>query len=132
MSIDADEPHAPLRGIRVLDFTQNLPGPYATLLLASLGAEVIKVEPPRGDTGRLLGRLFDIVNAGKKSIVLDLKRPEDRARLDRLLPEVDVLVEGFRPGVMEALGAGPEHARALNPRLVYCSMSGFGQAGPYR
>lgn len=116
----------------MLDFTQNLPGPYATLLLASLGAEVIKVEPPRGDTGRLLGPIFEIVNAGKKSIVLDLKTEEDRARLDELLPHVDVLLEGFRPGVMDALGCGPEHARARNPRLIYCSMSGYGQGGPYR
>jgi crotonobetainyl-CoA:carnitine CoA-transferase CaiB-like acyl-CoA transferase len=127
------EPLAPpLRGVRVLDFTQNLPGPYATLLLAAMGAEVIKVEPPRGDTGRLLGRLFDIVNAGKKSLVLDLKTPADRARLDQLLPHVDVLLEGFRPGVMEALGGGPTQALARNPRLVYCSMSGYGQHGPYR
>jgi len=115
-----------------LDFTQNLPGPYATLLLASLGAEVIKVEPPRGDSGRMLGRLFDIVNAGKKSIVLDLKREADRERLDQLLPHVDVLLEGFRPGVMDALGGGPTHALSRNPGLVYCSMSGYGQHGPYR
>lgn len=125
-------PAPPLTGVRVLDFTQNLPGPYATLLLAAMGAEVVKVEPPRGDTGRLLGRLFDIVNAGKKSIVLDLKTADDRARLDRLLPHADVLLEGFRPGVMEALGAGPRHALARNPALVYCSLSGYGQAGPYR
>lgn len=118
--------------MRVLDFTQNLPGPYATLLLAAMGAEVVKVEPPRGDTGRLLGRLFDIVNAGKKSIVLDLKTEADRARLDRLLPHADVLLEGFRPGVMEALGAGPRQALARNPGLVYCSLSGYGQRGPYR
>jgi len=125
-------PTPPLHGVRVLDFTQNLPGPYATLLLAAMGAEVIKVEPPRGDTGRRLGRLFDMVNAGKKSVVLDLKSEPDRARLDQLLPHVDVLLEGFRPGVMDGLGAGPTHARRRNPRLIYCSMSGFGQAGPYR
>ncbi|MCX4246189.1 CaiB/BaiF CoA transferase family protein [Paraliomyxa miuraensis] len=129
---DLQPPAPPLRGVRVLDFTQNLPGPYASLLLASMGAEVIKVEPPRGDTGRLLGRLFDIVNAGKKSIVLDLKTDADRARLHALLPHVDVLLEGFRPGVMEALGGGPTQALARNPRLVYCSMSGYGQHGPYR
>ncbi len=116
----------------MLDFTQNLPGPYATLLLASMGAEVIKVEPPRGDSGRLLGRMFDIVNAGKRSIVLDLKTDADRERLDRLLPHADVLLEGFRPGVMEALGGGPQHALARNPKLVYGSMSGYGQTGPYR
>lgn len=131
-SHDLEPPAPPLRGIRVLDFTQNLPGPYATLLLAAMGAEVIKVEPPRGDTGRMLGRLFDIVNAGKKSIVLDLKSEADRALLDHLLPHVDVLLEGFRPGVMEALGGGPDHALARNPGLVYCSLSGYGQHGPYR
>jgi alpha-methylacyl-CoA racemase len=130
--VDLDPPAPPLRGIRVLDFTQNLPGPYATLLLAAMGAEVIKVEPPRGDTGRMLGRLFDIVNAGKKSIVLDLKQPGDRARLDQLLPHVDVVLEGFRPGVMESLGGGPHNALARSPGLVYCSLSGYGQAGPYR
>lgn len=122
----------PLRGVRVLDFTQNLPGPYATLLMAGMGAEVIKVEPPRGDTGRLLGRLFDIVNAGKKSVVLDLKGERDRAKLDRLWEHVDVVLEGFRPGVMDALGAGARHVLERNPRVVYCSMSGYGQAGPYR
>lgn len=129
---DRSPPAPPLQGVRVLDFTQNLPGPYASLLLASMGAEVIKVEPPRGDTGRMLGRMFDMVNAGKKSIVLDLKSPEGRTQLDRLLPHVDVLLEGFRPGRMEQLGGGPDHARARNPRLVYCSMSGYGQTGPYR
>lgn len=134
MSLDdaLPRPAPPLTGVRVLDFTQNLPGPYATLLLAAMGAEVIKVEPPRGDTGRLLGRLFDIVNSGKKSIVLDLKTEADRARLARLLPHADVLLEGFRPGVMEALGAGPRQALARNPALVYCSLSGYGQSGPYR
>ncbi|MCA9709563.1 MAG: CoA transferase, partial [Myxococcales bacterium] len=134
MSADLDSPprSPPLVGVRVLDFTQNLPGPYASLLLASMGAEVIKVEPPRGDTGRLIGRLFDMVNAGKKSVVLDLKTAEGRADLDRMLPHVDVLLEGFRPGVMEALGAGPAQARRRNPGLVYCSMSGYGHAGPYR
>lgn len=116
----------------MLDFTQNLPGPYATLLLAAMGAEVVKVEPPRGDTGRLLGRLFDIVNAGKKSIVLDLKTEPDRARLHRLLPHFDVLLDGFRPGVMDSFGAGPRDALAANPGLVYCSLSGYGHSGPYR
>lgn len=132
MSDDVQAGEAPLRGVRVLDFTQNLPGPYATLLLAGMGAEVIKVEPPRGDTGRLLGRLFDIVNAGKKSVVLDLKAEDDRARLDRLWPHVDVVLEGFRPGVMDALGAGARDVLGRNPRVVYCSMSGYGQEGPYR
>jgi crotonobetainyl-CoA:carnitine CoA-transferase CaiB-like acyl-CoA transferase len=127
-----ERPAPPLLGVRVLDFTQNLPGPYATLLLAAMGAEVVKVEPPRGDTGRLLGSLFDIVNAGKKSIVLDLKTEADRARLHRLLPHFDVLLDGFRPGVMESFGIGPRDAQADNPGLVYCSLSGYGHIGPYR
>ena len=125
-------PPPPLSGIRVLDFTQNLPGPYATHLLASLGAEVIKVEPPEGDTARGMGRLFDIVNAGKKSIVLDLQEENSRATLHRLVKSADVLVEGFRPGVMDRFGCGADHALRLQPRLVYCSMSSYGQEGPYR
>jgi crotonobetainyl-CoA:carnitine CoA-transferase CaiB-like acyl-CoA transferase len=121
----------PLEGVRVLDFTQNLPGPYATMILLGLGAEVIKVEPPSGDTARGIGRLFEIVNAGKKSVVLDLKTDEGRRDLRRLVPQVDVVVEGFRPGVMAGFGCGPVEALHLNPRLVYCSISGYGQAGPY-
>ena len=125
-------PPPPLSGIRVLDFTQNLPGPYATHVLASLGAEVIKVEPPEGDTARGMGRLFDIVNAGKKSIVLDLQEEASRSALHRLVKTADVLVEGFRPGVMDRFGCGADHALRLQPRLVYCSMSSYGQEGPYR
>lgn len=123
---------APLSGVRVLDFTMNLPGPYATMVLASMGAEVIKVEPPRGDTARNIGRLFDIVNAGKKSVVVDLKDPGGRARIEPLLASADVVIEGFRPGVMDAFGLGAAQLRANSPRLVYCSVSGFGQTGPYR
>jgi crotonobetainyl-CoA:carnitine CoA-transferase CaiB-like acyl-CoA transferase len=122
----------PLSGIRVLDFTQNLPGPYATHILASLGAEVVKIEPPEGDTARGMGRLFDLVNAGKKSVVLDLKSEADRATLYRLVQSADVLVEGFRPGVMAKFGCDAEQALRLQPRLVYCSMSSYGQEGPYR
>jgi alpha-methylacyl-CoA racemase len=125
-------PPPPLSGIRVLDFTQNLPGPYATHVLSSLGAEVIKIEPPEGDTARGMGRLFDIVNAGKKSIVLDLKEEAARKTLYRLVQSADVLVEGFRPGVMDRFGCSGEEALRLQPRLVYCSMSSYGQEGPYR
>jgi CoA:oxalate CoA-transferase len=127
-----DDAAVPLAGIRVLDFTQNLPGPYATLVLASLGAEVVKIEPPGGDTARLTPRLFEIVNAGKKSAVVDLKDESARAALHALVRDADVLVEGFRPGVMARFGLDPQHALELNPRLVYCSMSGYGQSGPYR
>jgi len=125
-------PLPPLSGIRVLDFTQNLPGPYATHVLASLGAEVIKIEPPEGDTARGMGRLFDIVNAGKKSVVLDLKDEASRSTLYDLVRSADVLVEGFRPGVMARFGCSAEEALRLQPRLVYCSMSSYGQDGPYR
>jgi crotonobetainyl-CoA:carnitine CoA-transferase CaiB-like acyl-CoA transferase len=125
-------PPPPLSGIRVLDFTQNLPGPYATHVLASLGAEVIKIEPPEGDTARGLGRIFDIVNAGKKSVVLDLKEEASRGTLYELVRSADVLVEGFRPGVMARFGCSAEEALRLQPRLIYCSMSSYGQEGPYR
>lgn len=130
MPTDAEKPS--LAGLRVLDFTQNLPGPYATMLLAGLGAEVIKVEPKKGDTARGIGRFFDLVNGGKKSIVVDLKDPAARKRLWELLPTVDVIVEGFRPGVMDELGFGPEDVRTAFPSLVYCSISAYGQHGPYR
>ncbi|MEM6991081.1 MAG: CoA transferase, partial [Myxococcota bacterium] len=128
---DAATP-APLSGVRVLDFTMNLPGPYATLVLASLGAEVIKVEPPRGDTARHIGRLFDIVNRGKKSVAVDLKSQAGRDALAPLVASADVIIEGFRPGVMASFGLDAETLRARDPKLVYCSVSGFGQSGPYR
>jgi crotonobetainyl-CoA:carnitine CoA-transferase CaiB-like acyl-CoA transferase len=121
----------PLEGVRVLDFTQNLPGPYATLVLASLGAEVIKIEPPAGDTARAMPSLFGIVNAGKQSIVLDLKQPGVGETIAALVRGADVLVEGFRPGVMARLGCDAASARAINPRLIYCSISGYGQHGPH-
>lgn len=121
----------PLHGVRVLDFTQNLPGPYATLVLASLGADVVKIEPPTGDTARMTPRLFEIVNAGKRSCVLDLKRDDAAATLAALVVDADVVVEGFRPGVMARFGCDAAAALRTNPRLVYCSISGYGQDGPY-
>jgi crotonobetainyl-CoA:carnitine CoA-transferase CaiB-like acyl-CoA transferase len=126
------ETRAPLAGLKVLDFTQNLPGPYATFLLAGWGADVIKVEPPKGDPGRFMEPFFSMVNRGKRSVVLDLRAPESRAAVEALVRWADVLVEGFRPGVMDRLGCGFEQARALNPRIVYCSISAFGQEGPLR
>lgn len=122
---------APLSGMRVLDLTQQLPGPYATLLLAALGAHVTKVEPPTGDAARQLDpEMFDRVNAGKTSLVLDLKTGEDRRRLHGLVREHDVFVEGFRPGVTTRLGCDAATLHRVNPALVYCSISGLGQAGP--
>lgn len=117
---------------RILDLSLNLPGPYATWLLASQGAEVVKLEPPRGDPARFQKAFFDRVNAGKRSVVLDLRDPASRPALYSLIQWADVLVEGFRPGVMERLGAGPEVAHAINPRLVYCRISAYGQQGPLR
>jgi crotonobetainyl-CoA:carnitine CoA-transferase CaiB-like acyl-CoA transferase len=129
-----------LTGLRTLDLTRFLPGPYLTLALADHGAEVIKVEPPgEGDPTRGLGLsdgpstvYFRNLNRGKKSVVLDLKKPDDREALLRLVDTADVFLESFRPGVAERLGVGAEALRARNPRLVYCSISAFGGAGPYR
>ncbi len=125
----------PLAGLRVLDFAHLLPGEFAAFWLGQLGAEVIKVERP--GTERLLG--IDVrhpfraaLNRGKKSVLLDLKKIEDREVARKLVARADVLIEGFRPGVMARLGLGWEDVHALNPRLVYCSISGFGQDGPDR
>ncbi len=123
---------APLSGLKVLDFSQNLPGPYATFLLACWGADVIKVEPPKGDPARFMEPFFSMVNRGKRSVVLDLRDEASRGALEALVRWADVLVEGFRPGVMERLGCGFERARELNPRIVYCSISAYGQDGPMR
>lgn len=123
----------PLDGIVVLDLSQQLPGPYATLLLAELGARVIKIEPPQGDMARVLDPpMFRRVNAGKESVVLDLKAGTDRAELLRLAARSDVLVEGFRPGTVNRLGADYASVARVRPDIVYCSLSGFGQDGPYR
>jgi crotonobetainyl-CoA:carnitine CoA-transferase CaiB-like acyl-CoA transferase len=127
----------PLSGIVVLDFSTLLPGPLATLLLAEAGAEVIKVERPGGEDMRRYEPRFDgesamfaLLNRGKKSLVLDLKRQSDREKLMPLLKTADVLVEQFRPGVMSRLGLDYESVHAINPKLVYCSITGYGQTGP--
>ncbi|HWL55170.1 MAG TPA: CoA transferase [Paracoccus sp. (in: a-proteobacteria)] len=129
----------PLSGIKVLDLSRVLAGPYCTALLADLGAEIIKLEPPQGDDYRHIGpfkdgesALFTLNNRGKKSLVLDLKNPADLELAQAIAAKVDVVVENFRPGVAERLGLGAEALRAANPRLVYCSISGFGQQGPFR
>ncbi len=130
---------APLDGILVLDFSTLLPGPMATLMLAEAGAEVIKIERPGGEEMRRYepkwGKEsinFAMLNRGKKSFVLDLKKEADRARLRPLLERADVIVEQFRPGVMQRLGLDPETVRKINPGIVYCSITGFGQSGPKR
>jgi crotonobetainyl-CoA:carnitine CoA-transferase CaiB-like acyl-CoA transferase len=121
----------PLEGMTVVDLSQQLPGPYCTLLLAGLGARVTKVEPPDGDTARHIDpAMFAMANQGKTSIRLDLKHPRDQERLHQLVSEADVFVEGFRPGVTDRLGCDYQRLSTLNPGLVYCSISGFGQTGP--
>jgi crotonobetainyl-CoA:carnitine CoA-transferase CaiB-like acyl-CoA transferase len=128
-----------LAGLRVVDLSQFLPGPYLTLALADHGADVIKIEPPEGDPGRRIGVadgpstvFFRNLNRGKKSVVLNLKESRDRDRLLKLAASADVFVESFRPGVVERLGVGYEHIAARNPRIVYCSVNAFGRSGPYR
>ncbi|HEX8909311.1 MAG TPA: CaiB/BaiF CoA-transferase family protein [Anaeromyxobacteraceae bacterium] len=130
----------PLAGVRVLDLSRLLPGPYATLVLADLGAEVVKLEDPcGGDYLRHLAPLggaapgaFLALNRNKRSLALDLKAAGGAAVLRRLVRSFDVLVESFRPGVLDRLGAGQAALRAENPRLVVCAVSGYGQDGPYR
>src|SRR5207237_318160 len=119
-----------LTGLRVLDLSIWRPGPYATQLLAEIGADVIKVEPPGGDPMRRYPELFASLNVNKRGIVLDLKRDSDRARALELAAEADVLVEGFRPGVAARLGMGYGHVGDVNPTVIYCSLSGLGQDGP--
>jgi alpha-methylacyl-CoA racemase len=130
----------PLDGIRVLDLTRLLPGPVATLHLADLGAEVIKIEDPQvGDYARTLGTgegadsaYFRMINRNKQGLRLDLKKPEGVEVFRRLASAADVIVESFRPGVMDKLGVGYAVIAALNPRIAYCSISGYGQDGPYK
>jgi len=124
-------------GLTVLDFTQGIAGPHATMLLALHGADVIKVEPPEGDWGRGLGDLRGdhcahsvAFNRGKRSIALDLKHPEGVAICKVLAAKASVVTESFRPGVMARLGLGYDALKAINPKLIYCSVSGFGQEGP--
>ncbi len=129
----------PLSGITIIDLSRILAGPYCTLLLAELGARVIKVEPPQqGDDARQYGPFkngksayFASVNRGKESIALDLKAPVGREIFERLLDKADALVENFRPGTMEKLGYGWESLHQSYPRLVYAAASGFGHSGPY-
>jgi CoA:oxalate CoA-transferase len=131
-----ETPAAPLDGVRVLDFSIMLAGPYCARLLADVGAEVIKIEPPEGDDMRLRTPLrdghstyFGQLNAGKRSLALDLKNAEAIRLAHQLVAETDILVENFRPGVMDRLGLGYDALREINPRLIYCSISGYGQSG---
>ena len=128
---------APFAGLKVVDLSQGIAGPYSAMLLAQYGADVIKVEPPEGDWARALGKRYGdmtafaiAANLGKRSIVLDLKTDEDRQILRRLVATADVFLESFRPGVAARLGVGYPDVDAINPRIIYLSVSGFGQIGP--
>ena len=122
----------PLSNISVLDLTINVPGPFCSMTLSDLGARVIKVEPPVGDPLRHASGMWAGLNRGKQSIVLDLKTDEGRQLLGQLARKTDVVLEGWRPGVAQRLGADYASLSARNPGLVYCSISGFGQEGPWR
>lgn len=130
----------PLEGITILDLSRLLPGPFATQILADFGAEVIKIEDPAGgDFLRQVPPYFNgqsiyyhTINRGKKNITIDLKSEDGKEIFKRLASQADVLLESFRPGVMNKLGLGYEVIKAINPRLIYCSISGYGDSGPYR
>jgi crotonobetainyl-CoA:carnitine CoA-transferase CaiB-like acyl-CoA transferase len=124
----------PLSQIRVLDLTRLLPGPMATRHLANLGAKVTCIRPPESDEGpsEFAARLESHLDCGKRILAIDLRRPDGRDTFLRLAADANVIVEGFRPGVVERLGIGYETVRAFNPRIVYCSISGYGQTGPDR
>ncbi|HEX7822172.1 MAG TPA: CoA transferase [Sphingobium sp.] len=130
----------PLQGVKVLDFTRVLAGPAASLALADLGADVIKIEPPgTGDETRSFppfregeSHYYLSVNRGKKSIVIDLKSDEGVALVKELAAKVDIVIENYRPGVMDRLGLGHAALRAINPRLIYCAISGYGMTGPLK
>ena len=138
----AQEPvwNGPLAGIRVLDFTRVLAGPFATQILSDLGAEIIKLEPPgKGDDTRGFpphrggeSHYFIAINRGKRSLVVDLRTDEGKEIVKKLVATVDVVVENYRPGVMDKLGLGYDVLSAINPALVYCAISGFGMTGPMR
>ena len=129
---------APYRGLKVLDLGQGIASPYCAMLLAVYGADVIKIEPPEGDWSRFLGTTYGnhttlsaVYNRGKRGLCLDLKHKDGSAVAKRLARDCDILIEGFRPGVAARLGLGYEELSRDNPRLIYLSVSGFGQSGPY-
>ena len=129
-----------LKGTRVLDLSQYLPGPFATRLLADMGADVVKVESPAGDPAKVLdlaknegsSPFYEMLNAGKTIITCDLKTDVGKAAFEALAARADVLLESFRPGVLDRLGFEAERLNRINPRLVHCALSGYGQTGPYR
>ena len=138
-STSASSPHGPLAGVRVLDLSAYIAGPYGCTLLADQGADVIKIEPPVGDNLRKYpstlpseSRAFLGVNRSKRGLMLDLKDPQDMQRLLALVTTADVLVHNFRPSVPARLGIAYEQLQAINPRLIYCAVTGFGDQGPLK
>lgn len=129
----------PLEGVRILDLTHFVAGPWCTMLLADLGAEVIKLEPPEGEIGRGMGSVYSAgesaiflgFNRGKRSISVDLKQPEGLAVALKLVEQADIVVQNFRPGTAERLGLGAAELRAKFPKLIYCTVTAFGSSGPY-
>ena len=131
--MEPDMSTAPLADLKILSLAEQFPGPYATMLLSDMGAEVTMIERPGvGDPARQFPPLFRALNRGKRSVALDLKSADGLAQFRSLAQTADVIVEGFRPGKLAALGAGFEDIRKINPGLVYVSISGYGQDGPYR
>jgi crotonobetainyl-CoA:carnitine CoA-transferase CaiB-like acyl-CoA transferase len=123
----------PLAGVRIVDFSMFVPGPFASSILADLGADVIKIEPPRGDPGRgYVPVQFDTENRNKRSLAIDLKHADSRPVVARLVAKAQVVMEGFRPGVAKRLGIDHQSLSKHNAKLVYCSISGYGQTGPWR
>ena len=127
----------PLEGLKILELIRVPPGAFCTMMLADMGAEVVKVETPMGATPEQMAQAerraaFQFVNRNKRSIAINLKQPDGQRLLHQLAADADVLVEGFRPGVMARLGGDYETLKRVNPRLIYCSLSGYGQDGPYR
>ena len=122
-----------LDGIRIVDLSIQIPGPYGSMILGDLGAEVIKIEQPGvGDFARLLPSLFNGINRNKKSMIVDLKSPQGRAIVHKLAEDADVVLEGFRPDVAQKLGIDYAILKRINPRIIYCSITGYGQDGPYK
>ena len=139
MRVMTQAPNLPLAGLKIVELGHYIAAPFATRLLADLGAEVVKVEPPGGDPVRGWGSSvegnavwFSVHGRNKLSVTLDLKQPEDRDRLVALLKRADALVENFRAGYLERIGLGPDVLHAENPRLIIGRISGYGQDGPYR
>ncbi len=123
----------PLSGLRVVDFSMFVPGPFCSAMLADLGADVVKVEPPKGDPGRSYVPVqFKTENRNKRSLAVDLKNPASRQIVEKLASKADIVLEGFRPGVAKRLAIDYESLKNQNPRLIYCSISGYGQTGPWR